>query len=138
MDHNLETAYTFFSAFLSFTFKWHWPSNFSNSLSLLLRKYREGLTFMFNLQTVYTFTHIITQTPFPMLSFNTVTQQLRTDQFKLSHTDVSQEWTVLFQSRDGLCQYLDVYYILSYYFLKMNKKQKKESADTSDKKYSSC
>ena len=68
-----------------------------------------------------------------MLSFNTVTQQLRNDQFKLSHTDVTQEWTVLFQSRDGLCQYLDVYYILSYYFLQMNKKQKKESADTSDK-----
>ena len=33
-----------------------------------------------------------------------------------------------------LCNYLDAYYILSHYFIKVSKKQKNESADTSDKK----
>lgn len=137
MDHNLKTAYTFFSAILSFTFKWHWPSNFSYSLSLLLRTYREGLTFMFNLQTVYTFTCIITQNPF-------------SHAFIQHFHSTAKEWSIQaithwcyprvncsVSVQRYLCQYLDVYF-MSYYSVKMNKKQKKESADTSDKKYGSC
>lgn len=98
--HNLKTTCTFFSAFLLLTFGWHWPSCCPCSLSQLLTKYRGTSPFMFNLQTVCTPTRYVLalQTPFRKPNSDCI-QQLKTDQFKLSHSSVTEEWIILFQPR---------------------------------------
>ena len=139
LDHNLKTAHTFFSAFLSFTVKWHWCNSFPCSLSLLLTKQR-WLNFHAQLpNSLYIHTSYI------------VTPNLFPHAFIQHFYSIVKEWSIQaitcwcyprvncsVSVQRCLCHYLDVYYILSYYFIKMNRKQKKESADTSDKKYSSC
>lgn len=96
--------------------------------------YRGTSAFTFDFQTASTFTHCI-------LALQTSSRMPNPD----SHS-TAKEWSTPAITRWGdltvgchfspkcLCGYLVVYHLLSYYFIKMSRKQKNESGDTSGKK----